>query len=515
MYRNFILTLALYLNLVTGASAEQSWQRIEVDANVSDARAVALDKSNPQVIYASFKDGVYKTINSGKDWKALAPGMLRKINFIYLDESDTNTVYIATEEGLFKSEDAGGNWKKIFLGKDVLERNVLAVEVCHQPPKTVFIATGNGIFFSTVSRIVWQKAGGKLLDASIFSIAVSPHNPETLFIATSKGLFKTENRLSSCERVFSGFNPESEDVTVDIDSSEEEAVAFDPFLRHIAFDEKKSGAVYAGSRNGLLYSADSGKSWRKQPLSGLFEEKINYVLVSGRDREIFLATENGVYSCRQDSCLQLYKGADFKNVRQIAQDANNNLYLAADRGLFKLPLEEQIDTAGKSQAASKSSFNNEPTIQQVQKEAIKYAEVYPEKISRWRKQARLKAFFPEFDLIYDKTIFTSTSFPQGRSFVGPLDWGLTLKWDLGDFVFSTEQTSIDVRSRLMVQLRGDILNEVTRLYFERRRLQMELARQEKELNENTRLEKGLRLEELTALIDSLTGGYFSRSIAQE
>ena len=46
-------------------------------------------------------------------------------------------------------------------------------------------------------------------------------------------------------------------------------------------------------------------------------------------------------------------------------------------------------------------------------------------------------------------------------------------------IFSTEQTSIDVRSRLMVQLRDDILDEVTRLYFERRRLQLELASKSK------------------------------------
>ena len=141
---------------------------------------------------------------------------------------------------------------------------------------------------------------------------------------------------------------------------------------------------------------------------------------------------------------------------------------------------------------------------------VKYAEVYPEKIARWRKQARIKAFFPEVDLTYDKTVFTSTSFPQGRGFVGPTDWGLTLRWDVGDLIFSTEHTSIDVRSRLMVQLRDDILNEVTRLYFERKRLQLELS--QNILQTKTIKEKELRLEELTALIDGLTNGYLSRRL---
>ena len=78
-------------------------------------------------------------------------------------------------------------------------------------------------------------------------------------------------------------------------------------------------------------------------------------------------------------------------------------------------------------------------------------------------------------------------------------------------VFSSEQTSIDVRSRLMVQLRDDILDEVTRLYFERRRLQLELASQDS-LSPKARSEKELRLEELAASIDGLTGGYLSERL---
>lgn len=156
-------------------------------------------------------------------------------------------------------------------------------------------------------------------------------------------------------------------------------------------------------------------------------------------------------------------------------------------------------------------LSREPGIREIQQKAIRYAEVYPEKISNWRKQARLKAFMPELDLSYDKTVFTSTSFPQGRGFVGPLDWGVSLSWDLGDLVFSSEQTSIDVRSRLMVQLRDDILDEVTRLYFERRRLQLELASQDS-LSPKARSEKELRLEELAASIDGLTGGYLSERL---
>ena len=65
----------------------------------------------------------------------------------------------------------------------------------------------------------------------------------------------------------------------------------------------------------------------------------------------------------------------------------------------------------------------------------------------------------------------------------------------------------------MVQLRDDILDEITRTYFERRRLQIEAQLSPShELMEG--LEQELRIQELTADLDALTGGYFSLQLAQ-
>jgi hypothetical protein len=63
----------------------------------------------------------------------------------------------------------------------------------------------------------------------------------------------------------------------------------------------------------------------------------------------------------------------------------------------------------------------------------------------------------------------------------------------------------------MVQLRDDILDEVTKLYFERIRVKMELDNLSLE-ERKKRFEKELRLHELTASLDALTGGYFSQQL---
>ena len=510
------------------ACAQNSWRRLEIISASSDIRAIALDSNNPGIIYAATEEGLYKTLDRGKSWESSGAGLIKEVNFIYIDRSNPDVIYAAAKNGLFRSRDSGMNWQRIFLGKDALERDVTSIELIFAPPKSIFIGTKSGVFFSPINRIIWQKISGKLTDANISFIVSALDNPEGLFVVSGQGLFKSDNRLSSYERLYSGFNSESEDAAADLDSSEEEPYTEESFLKHLAFDPDNSDKLYLSGREGLLLSQDAGKSWQKRIFSGLLDEKINYALIAARGR-MFLAVQNGVFDCENDSCKQLYRGADFKNCSQLALDSGGNLYSACDQGLYVISLNENKEAKlVESEPELRNNtnitlFSGEPGIREIQQKAIRYAEVYPEKIVNWRKQAARKALLPQVSVGIDRSSTDLWHWESGSAAIGQsgddllrkgrdnIDWDVTLSWDLGDFIYSSDQTSIDVRSRLMVQLRDDILDEVTRLYFERRRLQLELASQDS-LSPKARSEKELRLEELTASIDGLTGGYLSERL---
>jgi hypothetical protein len=76
-------------------------------------------------------------------------------------------------------------------------------------------------------------------------------------------------------------------------------------------------------------------------------------------------------------------------------------------------------------------------------------------------------------------------------------------------IFSSSQTSIDSREKMMVELRNDLLSEATRIYYERRRLQIDLVFTPP-ASEQEHLENLLRLDELTSLLDGMTDGFFSK-----
>ncbi|MFH1406776.1 MAG: hypothetical protein ABIH01_02065 [Candidatus Omnitrophota bacterium] len=168
-----------------------------------------------------------------------------------------------------------------------------------------------------------------------------------------------------------------------------------------------------------------------------------------------------------------------------------------------------------------SQFRDEPTIAEIRKQAMKFAEVEPQKIQRWRKQAQAKAMLPKVSLDFDDSTSNTyeiyTSLSKDYIVAGPDDrtrkWGISLSWDLGEIIWNDDQTGIDVRSRLMVQLREDILEAVTRYYFDRRRVQIDMALNPPQ-TQKEKIEKELKLQELTANIDALTGGYLSRAISK-
>ena len=62
-----------------------------------------------------------------------------------------------------------------------------------------------------------------------------------------------------------------------------------------------------------------------------------------------------------------------------------------------------------------------------------------------------------------------------------------------------------------MELRDDIMDQVNKLYFERLRVKSELDNLGIE-DKNKRFDKQLRLEELTASLDSLTAGYYSEQL---
>jgi len=175
-------------------------------------------------------------------------------------------------------------------------------------------------------------------------------------------------------------------------------------------------------------------------------------------------------------------------------------------------------------------FADEPTIAEVQAWASRTAQISPARVRRWLAQSATFATLPQVSLewrLRDDTgqgfdyvnadgdpvlpgedpLGVATDADQGRS----QEVKVKLVWELDKLIMSSERIRVINEGQDVVKLRDKVLADVTRLYFERRRQQVEqlLAPKSDPLGQ---ARDALRLLELTAGIDALTGGAFSAAL---
>lgn len=519
------------------SGAGQLWRAQNAGISDIDIRSVSVFSGDGNFICAAGKKCAYFSQNRGESWEevfSLKPEA-GEINFVTFDCSSPETLYLATTEGLFTTKSQGKAWQRIFRRVSEEAKDVGWIALDCQDLRKIYIGTKEGLYFSQDKGASWSELRGGLRRCEVRSIAVHPSNSQVLYLANTYGLFKSIDSGRTWERIYVTSYKLTNEENGEEEETEEESTQINEkqnLINCIAIDKRNPKQIFIATGVGVFVSPDAGETWNKLPGRGLISDYVNFIVVSDKKDAVYAATKNGVFEFfpKLNRWQEIYQGMTARDARSLSLDiGGKQLFAGTDRGVFKtIKVENARKQKEEKVGASKGigideeekvDFKqilkeislSEPTIRQVQEAALRYAEVvHPNKIKAMRRNARLKALLPDVDVNYDKTIQaggTTTHF--GDFVIGPRDWGLTLSWDVGDLVFNSQVRLIDGQARLMVQLRDDILNEVTRLYYERRKLQTELILSPPEKS-GDKLTRALRLEELTANIDALTGGYFSR-----
>ncbi len=191
-------------------------------------------------------------------------------------------------------------------------------------------------------------------------------------------------------------------------------------------------------------------------------------------------------------------------------------------GLFLFSSSEVIGEGDFARRAAQilARFKSEPSVREVHRAAMKYALVSQGRILSLLGRARWAGWLPEFRFRYNRyvddnrdTAFPTSTTPILTTQTTRLNHRFEFRatWNLDELIFNRNELSVYRELKRLVELRVDVLKETTKLYFERRRLQVELI-----LNPPktllARVRKMLRLQEITAELDAFTGGFFSRRL---
>ncbi len=486
----------------------QAWSRRSSGISVDKVNCLFVAPNSQSFILAGTDSAIYRA----KDVRTPFLPVLRNYgNFSAIHQITQNvqvssSIYSATDAGVFVSDDQGRSWASIFSPFNPLARKALCVLVDKQ---SIYIGTADGLYVQANNQKTSKEYSGQIGRKPIVSL-VSDQN--YIYAATDSEIFRLQKSGPQSKVVYSlgkRLIDEPETDTTDED------VPLEKQIKDMIISADQSKIIVATEQR-IISSTDQGESWKSLSLEGLPVNLLRKLSIDDR-KNIFAATKKGVFVFQDGRWQSDMAGLDDIIVNDVKADEQGHLFLASNDGIYA---KTKTKTVKKRHAASigdeSDHFESEPTIKEVQRMAIAYANVHPNQVNRWHNQARAKALLPTLSVGLNRgagEMFHWDAGPnpdvlaKGRDY---LDWSTSLSWNFSDFIWSSDQTTIDARSKLMNELRQDILDQVTRLYFERRRVQLELG-EEFDLSSEDYLEKSLRLQELTALLDGLTGGGFTKN----
>ena len=528
-----IIGLMVFLMFRSGLSlAETNWVGLSRNLIEPDIQYVMSNMQDPKIIYAASAKRVYRTSDGGNSWSQVLTVQNdgERIRSMVADAINSDIIYLCADHEVYRSIDRGEHWTLCFAlpGNGIQTIFCAANEAVR--PEILWLGTDRGLIQFDQKTQRMNKVGD-VPDTAVYAILLGRPYPDLKLIMTSQGMYRNVKGGTAWEKVFADHESESESEqgpsSQQFGIEEISTTATFPNLVFLSGQNK----FLAATRKGILQGTEMASVWAPVGSALLPDKKINFIASS--KKTFYAATDRGVFQWDEQSrsFREIYLGLGPNVVRSLDYNVAGDCLLAATKnGVYRcskpdlnmsLPLNKELK--GFDPQDIFKLFSGEPSILEVQDAAIRYAEVSPKKIEDWRKAATRKAWAPTLNLHQDTHKADNIDVdrggtadpdkfirgPQDRSY----DWYATASWDLGELIWNNDQTSIDSRSKLMVELRNDILNEVTHLYFERRRLQIEMiVAPPQSLKEQ--LESRIRLEELTSSVDALTGGYFSKRLGE-
>lgn len=223
--------------------------RKTIQINDASVLGFAFAPRNSQNIYLGTREnGVWRTTNGGDKWQAtsLRTGGYRCLAF---DPDNPDIIFTASGTTVLKSEDAGIQWKTVYNES--------------QPAHTVTCVVTDPV----QSGDVWATtSGGKVLLSRDFgetwtlTQTLKPFVPRRLYLppdASGRIYIFTER---TGIYLLTGYGSQVEDLTKPL-----QTIPGATDVRTVTIIDGVQSGWYLGTLHGLLYSADTGASWRVIP----------------------------------------------------------------------------------------------------------------------------------------------------------------------------------------------------------------------------------------------------------
>jgi photosystem II stability/assembly factor-like uncharacterized protein len=190
------------------------------------------------VIFAGTTDrGVLGSFDNGQTWSG-DDAFTDQVRIVAL-HPDGQSVFAGTETAVLVSDDLGASWQVFaeFPGPGY----IYGIEFGHTNINNVYVAKfGEGVYSSIDGGSSWSLSNAGLFDTEVFDLVIDPSNPSSLFAVTRSGVFQSVDAGANWSRLMSP----SRVHELAIDQS-------NPLRMHLVTSD-----------TGIYRSMDGGQSWQ-------------------------------------------------------------------------------------------------------------------------------------------------------------------------------------------------------------------------------------------------------------
>lgn len=170
-----------------------TWSRDTLTTAYSVTYALAVDRSNSNVVYAGGYTGLYKSTDAGNTWFQSSIGLTGQVYDIAVASTKANIVYAGSSAGVFKSTNAGASWTNTGC------TGVNAVLINPSNENEIYAATSSGVFKSTTGGGGWTAMNAGLQSLNTTSLGIYP--AQYLYTGTDgAGLYRWSFLLGTQEQ---------------------------------------------------------------------------------------------------------------------------------------------------------------------------------------------------------------------------------------------------------------------------------------------------------------------------
>jgi len=273
-------------------------------------RALAIDPTNSQIIYAGTKGGgMFRSNNGGNHWNEINNGLDNK-NILSIGVDRNNIVYVGTENGIFRSINNGNSWESI--GRRDYQVNAIAVDP--ENSNIVYIATERAKGVTDTLQGIWRYDSEQNLwtqfklrqvrnyntPVDVYSINIYYNKDlkdKKIYVGTSNGTWISYDGISW-------------------PNSSNDNNLWPEQVSSLVFKPTNPRIVYAGTKRGVLFfSEDSGYTWIHTDTL-MFKNSITCLAINSQN--IFIGTEG--------SGLYRKKNSIYDNERYKVKLSDNEIY---------------------------------------------------------------------------------------------------------------------------------------------------------------------------------------------